>query len=429
MLIEFKVTNYRSILETQTLSMVASSAREHSQTHTIDPRIAELGRLLRSTVIYGANAAGKSNVLRALEFMKNLIVNSAIAPPTAEVPYDPFKLSAASRNLPSEFEIAFIQEGTRYEYGFSVTSERIHREWLIEYPRGRGRKLFTREYDAKRNLYNWHFSQFFRGNRLVWRDATRQNALFLSTAIQLNSTQLLPVFAWFQRRLIIIVGNVGFNALLTLRLLETPEGKDRVLPFVQEADSGIIDVELQRETLPVTGGMFPGTGAMMMQDGVIIEASSLPGSQPNMVKISFSHSTVDTDQAVKLNISEESSGTRALFMTAGAWLNVFQNGEVLLFDEIDTSLHPLLTRFLVSQFHSEKSNPNAAQLIFSTHDTSLLSRDVFRRDQVWFVEKNEDRTTKLFPLTDFSPRNDEALERAYLRGRYGAIPILDEQPS
>jgi AAA15 family ATPase/GTPase len=123
-------------------------------------------------------------------------------------------------------------------------------------------------------------------------------------------------------------------------------------------------------------------------------------------------------------MSQESAGTQALFMTAGAWLNVLRNGEVLLFDEIDTSLHPLLTRFLVQQFHSEETNPNHAQLIFSTHDTTLLSQAIFRRDQVWFVEKGDDNATRLFPLTDFKPRNDEALERSYLRGRYGALPVL-----
>jgi len=425
MLIEFKVTNYRSIRETQTLSMVASAAKEHRDTHTISSGISELGPLLRSAVIYGPNAAGKSNVLKALQFMKLLIVTSAIAPPTAAVPYDPFKLSGISRKSPSEFEIAFIQEGTRYEYGFAVTSERVNREWLIEYPRGRGRKLFTREYDPRREQYNWTFSQFFKGNRLTWRDSTRENALFLSTAIQLNSTQLLPVFAWFQRRLIVIVGIGGFNATLTLRLLDTPDGKDRVLPFVREADPGIVDVELRRESLPLSGSMVVQGGRLEH----IIEPPSTPGSPPNMVKISFSHATVDADDAIELDIAEESSGTRSLFSIAGAWLNVFRNGEVLLFDEIDTSLHPLLTRFLVRQFHSEQSNPNSAQIVFSTHDTTLLSRDVFRRDQVWFVEKGSDRATKLFPLTDFSPRNDVALEQSYLRGRYGAIPILDELPS
>jgi hypothetical protein len=330
--------------------------------------------------------------------------------------------------------VAFVQEDTLYEYGFKVTAERVYEEWLDEYPRGRVRRLFSRKYDTDRREYDWTFSTLFKGNRLLWRDSTRANALFLSTAAQLNSVQLLPVSAWFQRRLVFIPGITAFNASLTLNLLNSPEGKSSLLPFVREADPGIADVELQREALSLPGvqihGGQSGIGAMMLQSpalpGSLFFDQPSPDRPPTMVKVSFAHNSLDDDASVKIDLSQESSGTRALFMTAGAWLNVLRNGEVLLFDEIDTSLHPLLTRFLINQFHSNETNPNRAQLIFSTHDTTLLSHANFRRDQIWFVEKGEDNATKLFPLTDFSPRKDEALERAYLRGRYGALPILSE---
>jgi uncharacterized protein len=419
MLIEFKVKNYRSFRDSQTLSMVASSAKEHLETHTIDSGINELGRLLRSAAIYGPNAAGKTNLLRAIQFMQSLVVNSATTPPTTKLPHDPFKLTAATRNGVTDFEVAFIQGGTRYEYGFSLGPMRIEHEWLIAYPRGRGRHLFDRSYDEKQNKYQWNFSSFFTGNRSVWSDATRDNALFLSTAIQLNNQQLKPVFEWFQKRLVVIVGNVSLNAQLTLKLFDEPTGKARLLPFLREADAGIADVEIQREPLPA-GGSFVVTGRPIIEQ-------TLPNAPPQLVRVSFSHPSSDAGEIIKFDLLEESNGTQALFRTAGAWLNVFANGEVLIFDEIDTSLHPLLTRFLIEQFHSEETNPDGAQLIFSTHDTTLLGLDLFRRDQIWFVEKQKEACTKLFPLLDFSPRNDEVIERGYLRGRYGALPVLSNR--
>ncbi len=146
---------------------------------------------------------------------------------------------------------------------------------------------------------------------------------------------------------------------------------------------------------------------------------------PNLLRITLSHAT-ESKQDVGLDLSEESAGTQILFRSAGAWINVFENGEVLLIDEIDTSLHPLLTRFSIERFHSSVTNPRNAQLIFTTHNTSLLDQDLFRRDQIWFIEKGPDSACKLYPLTDFKPRNDEKLESWYLRGRYGALPLLNE---
>src|SRR5215469_16791734 len=273
MLIEFKVTNYRSVRGTQTLSMVpAGATKEHGETHTSPSGVRTPERLLRSAVIYGPNAAGKTNILRAFHFMQGMVVNSAVAPPTAGSPYDPFKLSAATREAPSEFEITFVQGDVLYEYGFKLTAERVYEEWLNETPRGRDRRLFSRRYDTKKREYEWSFSTLFKGNRLLWRDSTRENALFLSTATQLNAVQLFPVSAWFQRRLVFIAGISGFNAGLTLNLLDSPEGKNSLLPFVREADPGIADVELQREPVPA----IPRLGASIAAT-MLVQGQNLPG--------------------------------------------------------------------------------------------------------------------------------------------------------
>jgi AAA15 family ATPase/GTPase len=418
MLIELQVSNFRSFRGTQVFSMVAGTYPDHLETNTFDPRLPGFDRLLRTSAVYGPNAAGKTNLLRVLQFIQSLVLNSAASTPATAPPYSPFKFSKATRSKPSEFQITFVQDGVRYEYGFAMDATRIREEWLMEYVNPRGRAIFTRLFDDKKNEYTWKFSSFLKGQRSVWSAATRPNALFLSTAIQLNSKQLLPVFEWFQKRLVVIVGPQVLNQSLTFQLFDQPEGKKQLLPFLREADLGITDVEVRREAVPSAPGKI-----LIMDGSSIIEQR--PGvSQPNLLKVTLSHGVGKED--VALELSEESAGTQELFKNAGAWLNVFRNGEVLVIDEIDKSLHPLLTRFLIQRFHSSKLNPQNAQLIFSTHNTYLLDQDLLRRDQIWFVEKDVHGASRLYPLTDFKPRNDEALERGYLRGRYGALPVLDE---
>jgi hypothetical protein len=208
MLIEFSVSNFRSFRERQTLSMVAAAFREHEETNTFDPNLKGFGRLLRTAAIYGPNAAGKTNLLRALQFMQGMVLTStgALAPP--QFLYTPFKFAAASRAAPSTFEITFAHDGIRYEYGFWLGPGRIEREWLIQHEHARGRLLFDRTYDNKSEKYKWSFGSFLRGQRASWSVQTRKEALFLSTAVTLNSQQLMPVFEWFRSRLVVVVGPV-----------------------------------------------------------------------------------------------------------------------------------------------------------------------------------------------------------------------------
>ena len=420
MLIEFRVTNFRSINETQTLSLVAGSGKELASENTFESRLPGFPRLLRSAVVYGANAAGKTNLLRALQFMQGVVKTSAtVSQAGGRIAHAPFKLSKATKTQPTEFEVAFADpdEGVRYEYGFSFDAERFHKEWLIADPHGRPQNWFERTYRAAKEKYEWHFSTKLKGSPRVWRDATRDNALFLSTAIQLNSEQLRPVFQWFDKRLVVIgMGGSLLNPALTLQLLEQPDGKQRLLQFAHAADLGIDDLSMRKE---------PTAPVLVMEGNVVREP--LPAAQvATVARVTSIHKAIDGGEPVPLDIGEESSGTQILFQSAGAWLNVLKNGEVLLYDELDTSLHPLMTRFLIRLFHGANTNPKNAQLVFTTHDTSLLDADIFRRDQVWFIEKDKKSASKLYPLSDFSPRKDEALERGYLRGRYGALPFIGE---
>ena len=240
MLVEFSAANFRSINEVQKLTLVAGPGKEHLGQNTFDSGLTGFPRLLRSAVIYGANAAGKTNLLRALQFMQGLVVNSATFQEATRVAHNPFRLSKKTAASPSEFEVAFIDEGVRYEYGFSVDAERVHKEWLIAYPHGRPQNWFERTFDAKSNEYEWLFSAKLKGSPRVWRDATRANALFLSTATQLNSEQLRPIFQWFEKKLVVIgTGGSLLNPDLTFKLFEQSDAKQKLLQFVHAADLGI----------------------------------------------------------------------------------------------------------------------------------------------------------------------------------------------
>lgn len=421
MLIDFSVTNYRSIRERQTLSMAASAYfKELEALNTFDAGTGEKApRLLRSAVLYGPNASGKSTLIQALDFMQDRVLHSQKESQAGdEIDTVPFKLSAASRADDSEFEIAFVERGVRYEYGFRCNRQRFTEEWLYAYPQGRAQKWFHRVFDAEVGKDVYRFSSLFAGERKRqdWKDLTRSNALFLSTAIQLNNEQLRPVFDWFQHRLRVVASTSELHAGYTVSRCKDDGEKAKVVEFMNSADLSIADIRL-KET-PLSAELLPKGFPAQVKEELLQKAK---GQQFTSVK--FVHADTATGEPIEFTENEESDGTRALFAFAGPWLDVTENERVLVVDELDTSLHPLLVQHLVKLLHHTGSQ---AQLIFTTHDTTLLSQKLLRRDQVWFMEKDETRATQLYPLSKFSPRENEAVERGYLNGRYGGIPFLKD---
>jgi hypothetical protein len=420
MLIEFSVTNYRSFLTTQLLTLTANTATELREENSFVSPVSSLPRLLRSAVVYGPNASGKSNLVQAIAFMKRFVLSSAKDSQEGEkIDATPFLFNRQSSQNPSEFEALFIQDGIRYQYGFTVNSERVTGEWLFAYPEGRAQKWFERNFDPETQKDIWYFGPKFTGHRKVWQEATRSNALFLSTAIQLNNEQLKPAFNWFDHKLVVLAQGTSINHGFSTNECEEEKKKKKILKFMNAADLSITDIFLEKKDFSMDD--LPPDMPQSIKEEI---AKDLKGEK--LTRLFFMHPSSNNGEDVPLEFNEESAGTQKLFVLAGPWLDVLNNGFVLFVDELDTSLHPHLVRFLLNLFHNPETNRHNAQLVFTTHDTTVLDQTLMRRDQVWFVAKDDENATSLYPLSDYKPRKGEALQKGYLYGRYGALPLPGE---
>ncbi len=419
MLIEFSVSNFRSIRDRQTLSMVAASGREHRDHNVVAPGSPATPELVRTALIYGPNASGKSNLLLALGFIAQFVQVSPQILPGATINVPSFAFSDQNGVAPSEFEIVFVHQGVRYQYGFTVTKDRVLDEWLYAWPKGHQQRWYERRWLREEERTDWTFGPNLTGQKKVWQDATRNTSLLLSTAAQLNAEPLKAPFEWIATRLKPVYPYASFTPTFSIQhCVEDPAWKTRIIDFLAAADIGIADVQIEKRKVEPPG--LPAPLGVASQPRVHITIGPA-----EVYDVRFIHRTVDGVEA-QIGIGDESGGTQKLFAMAGPWLDVLQNGYVLLVDELDTSLHPVLIRHLLAMFHDPAINTKNAQLVFSTHDTSILDRDVFRRDQVWFVEKDSSLQSHLYPLTEFSPRKEENYARGYLQGRYGALPFTGE---
>lgn len=419
MLIEFRLKNFKSFRDEQVLSLVASAD------HSLPQNVVELPgdkklRVLKSAVLYGANASGKTNLLDALIFVRHFVRSSATKEPSEKIEVSPFLLESETSHSPSLFELTFLQEGTIYQYGFAVDETKVHQEWLTSYPKGRPRKLFSRSINED-GSESYEFGPHLRGEKEKLREFTRPNALFLSVSARFNNPQLTVVYGWFSKQLKSLdahedSGNLGIPCRI---VEERPALLADLKRMLVRADLGIVDVDievnpLQLDTLP---DQVPDEFRAFLTALAADAASSV-----KQISVGVFHQ--GTEGRIRFDMETESNGTRQFFCLSAVTLSVIADGAVLIVDELDASMHPLLVRWLVQLFHDPESNPQNAQLIFNTHDTTLLSASLFRRDQIWLVEKNRDGASVAYSLLEYRPRKDEALEKGYLQGRYGAIPFL-----
>ena len=414
MLIEFRIKNFRSLRDEQVLSLVASTDKTLIGTNARATGLKAAPHLLKSAVIYGANASGKSNLIKALQYMRGVVLESAALQPGQTFDrLQPFRLDATSAGLPTEFELTFLLEGVRYQYGFAMTAQRVVSEHLLVYKAFKPQRWFDRRFDAATGKDVYDFGPGLKGSKSLWEGATRPNALFLSMAVQLNSDALRPVFDWFANRLVIFNEQTPLSPQFSMQMLKQDAQRKLICDFLRAADISIADIEVTTQQALVHRIRFDLATGKREEEA----------SEQGVDEVKFHHIT-DHGKAV-FDLADESSGTRNLLFLTGPILDILDKGLTLVVDELDSSLHTLLVQSLVRLFHRPDANTGGAQLIFTTHDTSLLDAyGLFRRDQIWFVEKRPDQSSTLYPLSDFSPRKNEALERGYLQGRYGALPFL-----
>lgn len=434
MLVGLTIRNFRSFRDEQAFSMQAVN-RDADCIDDNTFRVAALGnrRLLRSSVVYGANAAGKSNLVRAFGFIQSAVTRSTETGLERAAKAEPFRLDPGVASQPSAFECSLVARNVRYDYGFAVSGQRIAEEWLVAYPRGYPQKWFRRTSAGDGCADDWYFGPMLLGSNARLRDLTRPDSLFLSVAARFNHKQLTPVYEWFARSLLVIdISQIPLEMLdlrTRIRVENDVDFRAKVTELLRQADLGIVDMHVdgrewkldefvsrlrldQRAALDQLLAAAPGQG-------------KAPPKAIREVDIQLRHRAKGQQSSVGLEFSTESMGTRKLFLLSGPWLEALASGAALVVDELSSSLHPHIVRHLVSMFHSPLLNPLGAQLVFNSHDADLLDAGLFRRDQVWMVEKDNEGASHLYPLSDFRPRKDEALGKGYLRGRYGAIPILE----
>lgn len=421
MLIEFRVKNFLSFRDEQVLSLVAS------KDNSLEGNCFDAGehRLLRAAAIYGPNASGKSNLLKAIEFMRGLVAYSTEIQAEGAFRISPFLLDEKSAHEPSLFEVTFLLEGIRYQYGFTATRERVHDEWLIAYPKGKPQRWFDRKKEKKA----WKWGSFLKGERERLKKLTRPDALFLSVAAQFDHEQLTPIYKWFKDSLRILP-HKDFLRPVTANLLTSSDFdkngrrafKELVLAFLHDADLGVTGIDVKRRE--VNESDIPDDiGIPDRMKGELLHRPR----ETRSFDVMMSHRNADTGEDVRFRLEDESGGTQRLFELMGPWVLAIGGGFSVFVDELESSLHPLLTRELIKFFQNPDVNKKGAQLVFATHDTTLLDPALLRRDQVWFTEKGKNGASSLYSLSEYKERKvrkGEAMQKGYLAGRYGAIPIL-----
>lgn len=419
-LLEFRAENARSFRGPFALSMLSTGVSESGFVREVAWReVGSTVSVLPVSAIFGANGSGKSNVLKAMDDMRRHVLHSfRHGEPGGGVPRRPFLLDVDGRSAPTRFEIDLVLHGVRHEYGFLLTNDEVLEEWAYRYPKGRAALLFHR-----RGLDVEVGSDDRVKSRAV-TELLRENALFLSTAASANHQVLLPLFRWFSRNLILAEADTrAYRQAMTTEMLNDERHREQVLALLQAADLGVTNAK-KRAPDPVMQERL--RRALRILNGTEDDAET--DERPSFEDLGVTLTHRGADGEVDLDAQDESLGTRVWFGLIGPVVRALEEGSIFLADELDASLHPTLVAELVRLFQSQATNPRRAQLVFNSHDASLLGDAVgdrlLGRDQIWFTEKGHDGTTRLYPLVDLEPRKQEAIGKRYLAGRYGGTPIV-----
>lgn len=416
-LIQFQVENFRSFRERATFSMLASklSSRDPSlDSNTIFEPRPDL-RLLTSAAVYGANASGKSNLIKAIAFMRWFVLNSNRSLQSGEmIPIDPFRLSDPPTHTPSFFEITFVVGDVEYRFGFEADDQHVAVEWLYARRANRERTLFERE---GRDI---HLGPDFRKEGHGVGEKTRDNALFLSTVAQFNGPTATAVVRWFQSlRIMSGLDDLGAR-IQTVAALHDPVERAAAVTLLRGFDLGIESIEIE------SGGLaerFPSSLPAELRVALEKYARAVDDDRVKTVRHAL-FADGRPGRAVTFDLEDESEGTQKIFALTSPLRDALRHGWPLIIDEFDARLHPVLSHAIIRLFNSRDSNPRHAQLIVATHDTSILNKSTFRRDQIWFTEKDSRAGTDLYSLAEYKVRNDASFDKDYMMGRYGSIPFV-----
>ena len=415
MLVGFTVNNFKSIKDTINFSMLGSSK---DQGNSFEIRKYEL---LKSAIVYGANASGKSNFLKAMAFMARIVLNQdKVIQSTDTLPYFPFKLNAETEDSSSSFEMVFfLKNNIKYRYGFEIDATTVYSEWLYADENGKEAKLFYRDIEEK-ELYI---------NRLKFKEGLKlkvsSNQLFIWKCDQEEGKISASILDWFKNLNMIDGMEHEQYISYAMKQMKDQQFKSELVSLIKTADIGIEDVTLDEKDIPEDFiEQLPFTDDLkekLLNDTTLKERSLMTYHKK------YNENNHEIGVSIFELESEESKGTRKFFKMSAPILNTLREGTILIIDELDASLHPILTKHLIKLFHNNKVNKHNAQLIFSTHDTNLLNPNLFRRDQIWLTDKDKYGSTDLFSLAQFkNVRKGEDFEKKYLQGKYGAIPYLED---
>lgn len=427
MILGFRVSNYRSFRDETSISMLATrldSGVGHSVVVADDGATKEV---LPVIAVLGANASGKSNLLRALGFMRSLILDSVGSSPFEPVPRDPFRFDPMSALGSSLFEIEFATRGQRYVYGFELGPDRINGEWLFTFPHKRPQVIFERDHDE------FQFGKLLVGGRArAMSAAVRPNSLFLPLIATSKSGELRQVFDFFHRQMGFLSAD-SRSALDQTAIARLKRLRAQVLRLATLADLGIREARIEKaESDPADVERYRALIARSIP-------TEIPQEEREAQIEMLLEDLMDRGEVIELvhrsqvggsalPFEEESLGTRSWLTFLIYALDALDVGGTLMVDELDLSLHPILVREAIGLFQNKSTNKRHAQLIFSTHDVTLLGRTDqaldLSRGQIWFTEKDDAGRSVLSALADFRPRKGEDLEKGYLQGRYGGTPRI-----
>ena len=444
MLLRFGVANHRSIREYQELYLSASKRIKRKGLVIPVPTLKE--DAVPVVAIYGANAAGKSNIIDAMDEIQRAIVRSHKSLDTTDrIPRTPFRLDDTSAAKPTRFDCTFTvrNRSTKgcdphtpdsvYEYGFEYTETEFRREWLyrvVRKERQSTQVLFERK--TEDGEVRASFGSQLRGENRTIANLTRPNSLFLSAAAQNNHPQLTNLYRYFAQQWRVILNEGAMEDHEVAKRLSEFEHMKRLMLLVRQADVGISEIaveddEIEEERLELVREIAE---LMVKHMRGVDEDSSLSKQKVfdelrNRKRLRFVHSAVG-GSTVGLKYPMESKGTRILVSLLIPALEALSRGSLLVIDELDTSLHPSVARAFVSLFSKEESNPHGAQLVFSTHDVALLGSDLIHQDEIWMTDKSHEGISQFTPLTEFKLRSRDDIEKAYRHGRLGGVPIGED---